>query len=233
MLKDEALDIAQIGTPAAPASGRNKVYPKSDGKVYVEDSSGVEQLVGPGTSTAGPYLVVAATTANITLSGAQTIDGISVVAGNRVLVKDQTTVANNGLYLASASTWTRTTDADTAVEVSSLAFVQVQSGTANGGTRWSTVFKSTDTLGTTAMRWYREPIIQSGTVSVSLAASSTGHTTVTFATQFPGTPVVTATCEDSNAFCAVAAKSATSVDVYVNRGAVVTASFTCDWQAIY
>ena len=57
--------------------------------------------------------VVAATTANITLSGAQTIDGVSVVAGNRVLVKDQSTSSANGIYVAAVGAWARSTDADT------------------------------------------------------------------------------------------------------------------------
>ena len=56
---------------------------------------------------------VAATTANITLSAPQTIDGVSVVAGNRVLVKDQTTAATNGIYVVAAGAWTRAVDADT------------------------------------------------------------------------------------------------------------------------
>jgi len=47
--------------------------------------------------------VRAATTANITLSGAQTIDGVSVVAGDRVLVKDQSTASQNGIYVAAAN----------------------------------------------------------------------------------------------------------------------------------
>ena len=63
--------------------------------------------------------VVVATTANITLSGTQTIDGIAVTAGQRVLVKDQTTASQNGIYVVSASAWSRSTDADTAVELNS------------------------------------------------------------------------------------------------------------------
>lgn len=48
-----------------------------------------------------------ATTANITLSGSQTIDGVEVGAGERVLVKDQSTQSQNGVYLASGGAWTR------------------------------------------------------------------------------------------------------------------------------
>lgn len=79
--------------------------------------------------------VLAATTGNITLSGAQTIDGVSVVAGNRVLVKSQTLPKENGIYVAAAGAWTRATDADTGPELDSAA-VFVQQGSVNGDTGW-------------------------------------------------------------------------------------------------
>jgi len=96
--------------------------------------------------------VVAATTANITLSAAQTIDGVSIVAGDRVLVKNQTTQSQNGLYLASASAWTRTTDADTWAELVS-AYVFVESGTTQSDTGWVCTVNAGGTLGTTAVTW--------------------------------------------------------------------------------
>lgn len=98
--------------------------------------------------------VRAATTANITLSGTQTIDGIALVAGDRVLVKDQTTASQNGIYVVSATTWARAADADTIAELAG-ACVSVDSGTANGGFCFDTDLKTTDTLGTTAVSWYR------------------------------------------------------------------------------
>lgn len=74
-----------------------------------------------------------ATTANITLSGSQTIDGITPSTGNRVLVKDQSTAANNGIYVYNASgAWTRATDADADAEVTSGMVVYVEQGTTNG-----------------------------------------------------------------------------------------------------
>ena len=61
--------------------------------------------------------VRAATTANITLSGTQTIDGVALVAGDRVLVKNQSTASGNGIYLVASGSWTRSTDFDTAAEM--------------------------------------------------------------------------------------------------------------------
>ncbi len=74
--------------------------------------------------------VKVATTANITLSGTQTIDGVAVSADERVLVKDQSTSSQNGLYLCKASTWSRTDDLATGDDASSV-FVFVDQGTTN------------------------------------------------------------------------------------------------------
>ena len=96
--------------------------------------------------------VKCATTANITLSGTQTIDGIAVVAGDRVLVKEQTTASQNGIYVVSTGAWTRALDADSSSKIAS-ALVAVDSGTLLGGKLFDNDFKTTDTLGTTAMPW--------------------------------------------------------------------------------
>lgn len=76
--------------------------------------------------------VDAATTANITLSGTQTIDGYAVTAGMRVLVKNQSTASQNGVYTVSAGAWARSTDLDTWTELYK-AYVAVLNGTTNGG----------------------------------------------------------------------------------------------------
>jgi hypothetical protein len=96
--------------------------------------------------------VVAATTANITLSGAQTIDGVSVVAGNRVLVKNQTAPAENGIYVAASGTWARSADANTWDElVSAYTFVEEGSTYADSG--WVCTVNAGGTLGTTPVTW--------------------------------------------------------------------------------
>lgn len=94
--------------------------------------------------------VLVATTANITLSGTQTIDGIAVTAGARVLVKNQTTASQNGLYLCAAGAWARTSDADSWNELVS-AFVFVEKGTQNADTGWVCTVDLGGTLGTTAI----------------------------------------------------------------------------------
>ena len=68
-----------------------------------------------------------ATTANITLSGTQTIDGVAVSADQRVLVKNQSTSSENGLYLCKASTWARTSDLAAGSDAKSV-FVFISEG---------------------------------------------------------------------------------------------------------
>ncbi|MET0786843.1 MAG: hypothetical protein ABWY25_09070 [Paenisporosarcina sp.] len=87
----------------------------------------VDNLVA-GMSWKSP--VRAATTGNITLSAPQTIDGVAVIAGDRVLVMNQTTSAQNGIYVVAAGAWTRSTDANTGPEMVG-ASVFVSEGTAN------------------------------------------------------------------------------------------------------
>jgi hypothetical protein len=92
-----------------------------------------------------------ATTANITLSGTQTIDGVAVIAGDRVLVKNQTTTTQNGVYIVAAGAWTRATDADATGELTPGAFWYVEEGSANLKTQWRIENTGTITLGSTAI----------------------------------------------------------------------------------
>jgi hypothetical protein len=119
--------------------------------------------------------VRAATTANITLSGTQTIDGVVLVVGDRVLVKNQSSASANGIYVVAASAWSMASDADSSSEIAA-SVVSVLSGTANGGEFWTTTFKSTDTLATTAMNWY-EVVFNTGTWAISTTGSAATLTT--------------------------------------------------------
>ena len=93
--------------------------------------------------------VVAATTANINLStdveNGDLLDGVTLATGNRILVKNQTTASQNGIYVVSASgAPTRAADFDSPAEIDSGDFVFVDGGTANGNTGWVQI----NTLGT-------------------------------------------------------------------------------------
>lgn len=95
--------------------------------------------------------VLAATTGPVVLAGAQTIDGVAVPVGSRVLVKDQAQGKDNGLYLTTAEIWTRTTDADVGSEVTPGLLVHVERGIANGDTLWHLTTDGPIIVGTTAL----------------------------------------------------------------------------------
>jgi len=125
--------VTNVGTPTSNSDVATKAYVDS---------------VAQGLSTKTAVRV--ATTANITLSGTQTIDGVSVIAGDRVLVKNQTTTTQNGVYDVAAGAWARSTDSDTGTELVN-AFYFVQSGTTLQATGWVQSTPGPITLGTTSI----------------------------------------------------------------------------------
>ena len=94
--------------------------------------------------------VKVATTGNIALAGAQSIDGVAAVAGDRVLVKNQTAPAENGVYVVASGSWSRATDFDLWAEVPG-AFVFVNQGSTNGDRAWGCTADAGGTLGSTAI----------------------------------------------------------------------------------
>ena len=122
--------------------------------------------------------VVAATTVNVTLASAlengDTLDGITLATNDRILVKNQTTTSENGIYVVQASGQpTRATDFDTAAEVDSGDFVFVSSGTVNGSTGWVQTNKPA-TIGTDAILFTQ--FAGAGTYSAGTGLTLTGTT---------------------------------------------------------
>lgn len=120
--------------------------------------------------------VAVATTANITLSGLQTLDGYLTISGDRVLVIAQTDQTQNGIYVASAGSWSRATDA-TGAQTTSLA-VSVLNGTSYAGTTWRLATNAT--LGSTVNSWipimgsaFLLPITRGGTGANSASGART------------------------------------------------------------
>jgi len=148
--------ITGLGTPTADADAVTKSYVDA-----------IAQGIDAKAS------VVAATTTNITLSGAQTIDGVSVIAGDRVLVKDQTTTADNGIYLCASGSWTRTTDADSWTELVA-AYTFVEGGTTNDNNGFICTVAAGGTLGTTAITFAQ--FSGAGQVIAGAGLTKTGNT---------------------------------------------------------
>jgi hypothetical protein len=93
-----------------------------------------------------------ATTSNITLSGTQTIDGIALSIGDRVLVKDQSTGSQNGIYEVASGAWSRAPDADSWNDLVG-ARTTIEQGTTNDDTFWMCEIARGGTIGTTPITW--------------------------------------------------------------------------------
>lgn len=115
-----------------------------------------------------------ATTASITLSGTQTIDGVAVVAGNRVLVKNQGTASQNGVYVVAAGAWTRATDFDANADVAAGAFTFVQEGTDNSDSGWVLTTDGTITVGSTNLSFVQ--FSGAGQITAGTGMTKTGNT---------------------------------------------------------
>jgi hypothetical protein len=115
-----------------------------------------------------------ATTANITLSGAQTIDGVSVVAGDRVLVKDQSTASQNGIYTVAAGAWSRSSDADINSEVTAGMFTFVTEGTTQADSGWVLTTNDTITIGTTSLSFAQ--FSGAGQITAGAGLTKSGNT---------------------------------------------------------
>jgi hypothetical protein len=119
---------------------------------------------------------IATTTGNITLNGLSTqANGdwtSSLTAGDRVLVKNQTAQADNGIYSASASGWTRTADANTWNELIS-AFTFIQTGATQADTGWVCTIDAGGTLGVTPITWAQ--FSGAGTYTAGTGLTLTGN----------------------------------------------------------
>lgn len=118
--------------------------------------------------------VKAASTANIaSLSGTMTIDGVALVAGDRVLVKDQTTTSANGVYVVAAGAWARADDLSTWAEYVA-AYLFVEQGTVNADVGFLCTVDAGGTLGTTAITFVQ--FNGAGQIVAGAGLTKTGNT---------------------------------------------------------
>ncbi|WP_438300841.1 tail fiber protein [Pseudomonas sp. NMS19W] len=99
----------------------------------------------------GKQSVRVAATANVVLNGAQQIDGVAVIAGDRVLLPNQTLAKDNGMWIVANGDWVRASDANVSAKVTPGLTVMVEEGTLNGDSLWHLTTNAPITLGTTAL----------------------------------------------------------------------------------
>lgn len=115
-----------------------------------------------------------ATTGNITLSGTQTVDDVVLIAGDRVLVKNQNTASQNGIYVVAAGSWTRASDADANADVTAGMFTFVEEGTTNSDSGWVLSTNGAIDVGTTGLTFAQ--FSGTGSITAGAGLTKTGNT---------------------------------------------------------
>jgi hypothetical protein len=188
-ITNSTIDSTTIGatTPSSAAFTTATVATAPTGTTDVANKQYVDGYVA-GLSWKPP--VNYGTTGNITLSGLTTQGGgdwaSSLTAGMRVLVKNQTAQAENGIYVAASGAWTRSEDANAWTElVSAICFVE--SGSTLAGSAWYCPAQPGGTLGTTAVTWSNFSVAATYTAGTGLTLSgyqfsitNTGITAATY-----------------------------------------------------
>lgn len=225
--------LDQLNAPTGPlAMNGQKITGMADGTAAT-DAVTKQQL---DASTAGldvKQSVRMATTANIAnlLTGApNTVDGVTPVVGDRILVKDQSTASGNGIYTVTTvgtganGVWARAADADASAEVTAGMYTFVEEGTVNADTGWVLTTNNPITLGTTALAFSKFTAAASGTARFTQLIGD-GSTTAIAVTHNLGVqhPVATVYDAASNAEVMVD-KVATSTTVMTFNFAVAPAS---------
>lgn len=113
--------LTDLAQPVDPQDAATKSYVDAS-SLGLDIKSSVRAATEPGV--------------NITLSGTQTVDGVALTAGQRILVKDQTDMTENGIYVVAAGAWARSLDAADSATVSPGLFTFVEEGTINADTGW-------------------------------------------------------------------------------------------------
>lgn len=155
--------LDQISAPTANvAFGGNRITNLADG-IASTDAATVGQLSALQTGMTWKNPVRAATTAPGTLASSfengDTIDGITLATGDRILIKDQADASQNGIYVVNATgVPTRATDADTSAEVPPAMVVAVEEGDTHADTLWILTTNGPIDLGTTNLTFAKIPI---------------------------------------------------------------------------
>ena len=147
-----AIPLSALGVPTAPINMNGQRITNVGAPTSGTDATTKDYVDNLSAGLAWKDSVRLATTGNAALTGTPIIDSVQTVVGDRILVKNQTTPSQNGIYIVAAGAWTRATDADSEAELVS-ATVFVSEGTTQGDTAWTMTANAPITVNTTALPW--------------------------------------------------------------------------------
>lgn len=159
---------ALTGTPTAPTATTG------DSSTTIATTAFVATAVADfsaGLDTKPSALVVS--TSNLTLSGTQTVDGVSLVATNRVLATGQSTASQNGLWVVASGSWTRPADFASA-STQQGAYVFIEAGTAGQGSGWVLVGTTATVVDTSSQTWTQ--FSGAGEITAGAGLAKSGNT---------------------------------------------------------
>lgn len=150
--------LDQMASPTASVSFNSQRITGLADAVSATDAATLQQVQSAAAGIDAKASVRFTTTANITLSGLSTQGGgdwgSALTSGDRILVKNQTTGAENGIYTCAAGSWPRATDCNSATNYTPQAFVFVEeSNTTLAGSQWKVSTSGVFVIGTTSITW--------------------------------------------------------------------------------
>jgi hypothetical protein len=225
----------------------NLVFRIHDGS----SAGGMEMVMGNSIYKGTPVKAVA--TSNLTLYGTQTIDGVSLVAGDRVLVTSQSSAFQNGIYNVSTTAWTRAFDSDKIYNLNQHQFIYISGGSTYAQSVWRQTSAAPTTIGVDSISYELWMSVESrglaqNTVSGLVTRTAKGTYTgraVTVSGQgisvsngdgVSGNPLVSVNSTPNNTASAIMARDANgdfssnnatlAGDIAVNGGDVTTTATT-------
>jgi len=162
LVKRDASGNISVATPSADGHAATKGYVDAA-------RSGLDVKASVRVATTAAVLLASG------LENGDVVDGVTLATGDRVLVKDQSTGSENGIYVVQASgAAVRATDADTSAEVTAGMFTFVSEGTVNADSGWVLTTNDTITLGTTALAFAQ--FSGAGQITAGDGLTKTGNT---------------------------------------------------------
>lgn len=165
----QAYRLDQFAVPTADISHNSHKITNLANGTGAADAVNLSQLQGAIAGLDAHPSCRIASTANLGLTGLSAIDGVTPIAGDRVLAKNQTTGTQNGVYVAASGAWARDTDV-----ISSESFWFIEEGTAGTTTQWKVSTTGAIVIGTTTIvivQWGAGGTYTNGN-GLSLAGSS-------------------------------------------------------------